>query len=340
MHPDPPFPRRTLLAAAVALPGLLSTLEALAAPTSPKQEQPKAEPPKIVAYVPNWIDLAAYAKTIPYQKLTHINIAFENPKDDDGNLSWNPKNDLLIARARQAKVKVLLALGGGGINADKAMMARYAGLLGAGKVKGFCAKIAQCVAEHKLDGVDVDIEGPAITDDYGRFIEALRAALPKGACMTAALSMGYGGGNVPDATLQVFDWVNAMAYDAVGPWAPDAPGQHAPTPYAKEIVQYWLKRGLPAAKLTLGVPFYGYGFGADAGQGTYSYREIVAKNPGAQDKDQVRSIWYNGRKTIADKANYAREQKLAGIMIWSLDSDAPEPNSLLTVIHKTLNARK
>jgi len=34
--------------------------------------------PKVVAYVPNWIELAAFAETIDYAKLTHNNVAFEN----------------------------------------------------------------------------------------------------------------------------------------------------------------------------------------------------------------------------------------------------------------------
>ena len=35
--------------------------------------------PRIVAYVPNWVDLDAFAGTIDYAKLTHLNVAFENP---------------------------------------------------------------------------------------------------------------------------------------------------------------------------------------------------------------------------------------------------------------------
>ena len=41
---------------------------------------------KIVAYVPNWIDLAAFAENIDYNRVTHINVAFENPADDTGAL--------------------------------------------------------------------------------------------------------------------------------------------------------------------------------------------------------------------------------------------------------------
>ncbi len=36
--------------------------------------------PKVVAYVPNWIDLESFSETIDFAKLTHINIAFENPE--------------------------------------------------------------------------------------------------------------------------------------------------------------------------------------------------------------------------------------------------------------------
>lgn len=65
---------------------------------------------KVVAYVPNWIDLKAFAETIDYAKLTHINIAFENPTDASGRLSFNQKNITLIAKARANKVKVMVSM--------------------------------------------------------------------------------------------------------------------------------------------------------------------------------------------------------------------------------------
>ena len=54
---------------------------------------------KVVAYVPNWIDLPAFAQGIDYAKLTHINIAFENPTNAAGDLSFSRKNSALIAKA-------------------------------------------------------------------------------------------------------------------------------------------------------------------------------------------------------------------------------------------------
>ena len=40
--------------------------------------------PKVVAYVPNWVDLNTFSETIEYTKLTHINLAFENPASEFG----------------------------------------------------------------------------------------------------------------------------------------------------------------------------------------------------------------------------------------------------------------
>jgi hypothetical protein len=45
--------------------------------------------PLVVAYVPNWIDLGKFADSIPYDKVTHLNVAFENPENNDGDRSFN-----------------------------------------------------------------------------------------------------------------------------------------------------------------------------------------------------------------------------------------------------------
>ena len=302
---------------------------------------PTQAQPKVVAYVPNWINLAAFADTIDYAKVTHLNIAFENPINDSGDLSFDDANDALIAKAHAHHVKVLVSIGGGAASGDKALLARYSRLLTDANRAGFVAKIADYLDAHRFDGLDVDIEGPAINKNYGAFVGDLAAALkPRGKLLTAALSQGYGGDQVPASVFQNLDFVNVMAYDGAGPWEPSAPGQHSSFDFAKSNVAYWLGRGLPKSKAVLGVPFYGYGFGDAFRNRDYPYSDLVASYPGAENADQVgKTIWYNGIPTIRAKTQYVVAQGLAGVMIWSLDYDVPGKRSLLAAIDAALHPK-
>ena len=117
---------------------------------------------------------------------------------------------------------------------------------------------------------------------------------------------------------------------------PECTGQHSSMEFTKRNVEYWFKRGLPASKTVLGVPFYGYGFGKAFRKGTYSYKEIVAAYPDAAQSDQVGdTIWYNGVPTIEAKTKYAIDRKLAGIMIWSSMMTSKVKVRLLDAIART-----
>lgn len=295
----------------------------------------------VVAYVPNWIDAESFVKTIDYKKITHINIAFENPIDDDGNMPYSAKDETIVQAARTHKVKVLISIGGGSASGDKVLQARYFSLLTSEKRAGFVSKLADYVVKHQFDGLDVDIEGPSINQNYGAFIDDLSVALKaKKKLLTSALSKGYGGDKVPDSVFAKFDFVNIMAYDGAGPWQPDVPGQHSSFEFAKDNVKYWLDRGLPRSKAVLGVPFYGYGFGDAFRNGDYSYSKIMEKYVGAELVDQVGStIWYNGIPTIKAKAQHVVDEKLAGVMIWSLDYDVPGEKSLLSALDSILRGK-
>ncbi|WP_052574137.1 glycosyl hydrolase family 18 protein [Haloferula sp. BvORR071] len=297
---------------------------------------------RVVAYVPNWIDLPEFAKTIDYDKVTHINIAFENPKDDSGELSFNPRNEELIRRAKAAKVKVLMSIGGGSASTNEEMKARYDKLMGEAGRKQFAEKLVAYLEAHKLDGIDVDLEGPAITDNYGGFMAELSAATKaKKLLLTAALSKGYGGDHVPDSVLGQLDFLNIMAYDATGTWDPNRHGQHSSMEFAKEATKYWTGRGLEKSKAVLGVPFYGYGFGNAFRKSGYSYADVVAQFPEGHTVDQSgETIWYNGIPTIQAKSKLVMDEGYGGVMIWSLDQDVKGEKSLLAAIDGVLQPKK
>ncbi len=290
---------------------------------------------KVIAYVPNWIDLNAFSSTIQYNKLTHINIAFENP-DANGYLSFNSGSNAIINAAHTQNVKVFVSLGGGSVSEGGPIRDNYFNLITPANRTAFVQKIYDYVIAHNFDGVDVDLEGPAINGDYGGFVTALANKLhANGKLISAALSEGYGGANVPSSVFTAYDWINIMAYDATGPWAPNNPGQHSPYSMAVNQFNYWTGRGLPASKAIIGVPFYGYGFGASANQGI-SYANIVAQYPGAENLDQVgNTIYYNGIPTIKQKTTFAI-QNAGGVMIWELSQDATGSKSLLTAINQVI----
>jgi len=290
---------------------------------------------KVIAYIPNWIDLNSFSTTIQYSKLTHINIAFENP-DANGYLSFNSGSNAIINAAHAQNVKVFVSLAGGSASENAAIRANYFNLISPANRTAFIQKIYDYVITHNFDGVDVDLEGPAINGDYGGFVIALANKLHSGGKqITAALSEGYGGANVPASTFAAYDWINIMAYDATGPWNTANPGPHSPYSMAVNQFNYWTGRGLPASKAIIGLPFYGYGFGAAANQGI-SYANIIAQYPGSENQDQVgNTIYYNGIPTIKAKTTFAI-QNAGGVMIWELSQDAVGSKSLLTAINQVI----
>ncbi|TCN54631.1 T9SS C-terminal target domain-containing protein [Flavobacterium circumlabens] len=290
---------------------------------------------KVIAYIPNWIDLNSFSSSVQYSKLTHINIAFENP-DANGYLTFNSGSNTIINAAHAQNVKVFVSLGGGSVSEGGAIRDNYFNLITPGNRTAFIQKIYDYVIAHNFDGVDVDLEGPAINGDYGGFVIALAAKLhANGKLISAALSEGYGGANVPASTFAAYDWINIMAYDATGPWAPNSPGQHSPYSMAVNQFNYWTGRGLPASKAIIGLPFYGYGFGASANQGI-SYANIIAQYPGSENQDQVgNTIYYNGIPTIKAKTTFAI-QNAGGVMIWELSQDAVGSKSLLTAVNQVI----
>lgn len=298
---------------------------------------------KIVAYFPNWKSPKTLVNNIPYSKVTHLNYAFQNP-DASGNLTAETNDGLteLVQTAHSNNVKVFVSLCGGAASEDNTMVSRYQDLCSSAKVDGFVQKIVAYAEQYNLDGIDVDIEGDAIKSTYPNFITKLATALhAKNKQITAALSQGYGAQNISsDNTLKTFDWINVMAYDLTGPWDKNNPGQHSPYDWATQQVTYFKGRtGNVNSKVMFGVPFYGYGFGADFQGDEWRYAAILKKYPNqsAQSKDQVGStIYYNGQPTIRQKTQYAKANA-GGIMIWEISNDTlNHPYSLLETINGEL----
>ncbi len=275
------------------------------------------------------------------KKLTHVNLWFLNP-DSLGTFNRDLSElKPFITKAHQHRVKVLFSIGGG------SKQPQYHYLLKDDRRAMLIDKLVSEVLKYNLDGVDVDLEGSNIDEYYEKFVIELGQSLrAKNKLITAAIAVYYKD-QLTDKALAAYDFVNVMSYDRTGPWRPEKPGPHSTYEHAVEDLTYFAEeRKIPAEKMTLGVPFYGYGYGPELTSKAISmnYGAIVKTFPGAESEDQWtmpdgKILYYNGMPTMKKKVKLARE-KASGVMIWQVLGDAPGKKSLLRVINKTGNREK
>ncbi len=132
-------------------------------------------------------------------------------------------------------------------------------------------------------------------------------------------------------------------------------------------VQGYLDAGVPADKIVVGVPFYGHGWGGvkDVNHGLYQphgrtaphggswdYRDLAAnylgklprywhadaKVPWLYDAKNGVMISYDDAESLKLKAEYVRQKKLGGAMIWELTADAKDW-PLLDALHGALRGK-
>jgi chitinase len=270
------------------------------------------------------------AEKVDLSLITHLYIAFLVP-DANGQFTVNEDLKKLADLAHSKGVQIFASIAGGN------PPAYYSTLINSTNQAGFITSLANLAANHNLDGIDVDLEGALVNASYESFVIGLAQALKaKKKLITAAVATVYGD-SYSDRSLAQFDFINIMCYDKTGPWDKNRPGQHAPLQMVTDDLNYWGNaRGVKKEKLSIGLPFYGYGFGGNAPE-SISFADLVTAYPGSENTDEVAvtgggTIYYNGIPTIRTKALLAKE-KAGGIMIWQLRQDAPGPLSLLSLIH-------
>jgi chitinase len=270
-------------------------------------------------------------------KLTYLNLAFGNP-DKEGNLICSGNADVkpIVKKGHDANLKVFISLAGGG-SPDQNL---WKSLLQPKKRSSFINKIITYVEDNNLDGVDVDIEGnllPTIGELYNPFVTGLRKALhAKGKGISSALGAVAVDSAISKEALDAYDFINVMVYDKTGVWKPGEIGPHSPYSYAEEAIKFWTEvRKIPAQRIILGLPFYGFDFTPPARY--ISFKEIVDQNPAYGYVDSSGMKYYNGIPTIVKKVELAKKN-LGGVMIWEIAYDIKGDMSLLRALNQTLKA--
>jgi chitinase len=297
------------------------------------------EPFRVVGYY----SLEAALKTHKgpqFKYLTHINLWFLNP-DSTGRYTQD-LSDLkpFVDKAHQRNIKVLFSIGGG------SKQPQYKRLLQDGTRAQLIDSLVAQVMRYNVDGVDVDLEGSDIHGTYESFVVELAGALhAKQKLITSAVAIYYKD-QFTDKALAQYDFMNVMSYDRTGPWRPENPGPHALYSHAVDDLNYFgVERKIPSERMTLGVPFYGYGYGPELNSPAISmgYKKIVETFKGAENADEWKmsdgkTLYYNGIPTIKLKTRLAKA-KASGIMIWEVRSDAAGRKSLLRAIRDVTRER-
>ncbi|EDY45958.1 glycoside hydrolase family 18 chitinase [Streptomyces sp. SPB074] len=274
-------------------------------------------------------------------------------------------NQLRKLKAKHPGLKVLWSFGG---------WSWSAGFTEAAKNPAAFAQSCKGLVEDPrwadvFDGIDIDWEYPNACglqcDTSGRaalgnLASALRSTFGKDYLVTAAITAdGSNGGKIDAAdyagAAESFDWYNVMTYDffggfnAQGPTAPHSPltsyngipqqGFNSADAIAKLKTQ-----GVPAAKLLLGIGFYGRGWTGvtqDAPGGTATGPAPGKYEPGIEDYKILKTScpangtiagtayahcgnqwWsYDTPATVKSKMAWAKSQNLGGAFAWEFSGD-------------------
>ncbi|MBL8792483.1 MAG: sigma-70 family RNA polymerase sigma factor [Planctomycetia bacterium] len=321
----------------------------------------------------------------------------DNP---EGKLRGNFRQ-LQLLKQQHPHLKTLLAVGGWTLSGPFS----DAALTDESRAK-FARSCGRFVTEYGFDGIDIDweypvgggLEGnktrPEDKQNYTKLLARLRAeldAVGKADGKTYLLTIAAPAAPATFANVELdkvhpyLDWVNLMSYDFHGSWS-DKTNFHAPLfagpddpamePARSQFnvaaaVQGYLKAGVPADKLVMGVPFYGRGWGGvkDANKGLYQphapqvprgtwedgvwdYKDLTANYVGKLDRhwhDAAKAPWlfdpkkglmitYEDPESLRHKVDYVRRHGLGGVMIWEVSADDPR-TPLLDVIQDSLKRR-
>lgn len=294
---------------------------------------------KRVGYLPRyrfWL-----GDKIEFDKINYLMLAFGN-FNADGSFAFNGGVNIhsIVNKAKQYdNLKVMLSIGGGGFTSQREDI--WVEALTDSKRAKSIELMMDYVEQFNLHGIDVDLEGKLITklgNTYNTFVKELRAQLhAKGMAITAALPSTYVRQNITQETLNAFDFINVMIYDATGPWNPSRPGHHSPYNLAERAMDYYTQtKGLPREKIILGMPFYGHNFDPD-NIGSLTFSDIIKDDPEYAYLNQKDDIYYNGIHMVAHKSQLALK-RAGGIMIWELGQDDFSGLSLLKAVDESLTA--
>lgn len=251
--------------------------------------------------------------------------------------------------------------------------------------KKFAKSAVAFMKDWGFDGIDIDWEYPADDREAANYVLLLQAVRDELDAYAAQYANGYhfqlsiaapaGATHYQKLHLsdmgKILDYVNLMAYDFAGSWG-NCSGHGAnlyqnsqdpsTTPFdADSAVKFYIKGGIPASKLVLGMPIYGRSFQKTTGigqpyagvgsgsweNGVWDYKDLpkagaklmyddIAMGYYTYDSSTQELISYDPPDMIKAKVAYLKGLGLGGSMFWEASSDKEGAESLIKTSRSSL----
>jgi spore germination protein len=217
--------------------------------------------------------------------------------------------------------------------------------------------IVSLVDRQDYAGIDIDYEGLHAGDQaaYLSFIRELAAALhAQGKVLSVAVFPQTSAADVSAsnpaqnyaAIGKVANQVRIMGYN--NHWATSPPGAVAPIGWVRSVLRYAVSQ-MPASKVVLGIPLYGYNWGDGAAQ-TISWLQALklSRQYGVTAKyDQTsqaptftyatggrpHTVWFENAESTTAKLDAVKGDSVAGVYLWMYGYEDP---GTWPALHQTL----
>ena len=281
--------------------------------------------------------------TMDVTKLTHANYAFGYIVDGKVFVSNGQDLSKLVSfKSYNSNLKVILSVGGWGTDgfSDSAYSKSSRNT--------FANSCLDVISTYKLDGIDIDWEYPVSgacglikcrAQDKKNFTLLLQAIRNKiGSSKILSIAAGadqfYVNNTEMSKIANICDYINLMTYD-FGHDTHDANLYLTSSGYGSglscdESVSIFINAGVPASKINLGIPFFGYYGNQSLSYGTLvnnyinkngwiRYWDIQAK--ATYLKNDSSFITYEDEQSISNKTDYIKSKELGGAMFWEYNQD-------------------
>lgn len=212
-------------------------------------------------------------------------------------------------------------------------------------------RLVDLVTDQSWDGIHIDFEAlnasdaPLLTDFMQRLAAKLhplnKLVTQAVAATTRDVTTGWAAPYDYTALAASNDYMVIMAYDYH--YAGGSPGAVAPFPWVFDVAHYVTSR-VPAGKVLLGMPLYGYDWDTTAGPpasslrydqtaallsrpGTTAGYDNTQETPWLRYKDDAghdHEVWYENSASLRAKLNLMIDAGLGGFALWRLGHEDPD----------------